>query len=120
MEKKVNWIPALVLYCVSSVLSLIINPTDLEGYLWYLLVLPVSILATAFMMILLFKCWKALPEAHRKTTPGKAVGFLFIPFYNFYWVFVSFPALAKGYHHYGDNCGRPVDYWFTNNFIYDI
>ena len=55
----------------------------------------------------IFKYWKALPEAHRKTTPGKAVGFLFIPFFNFYWVFVSFPALAKGYYSYGKQVNDP-------------
>ena len=100
MKKKVNWIPAGVFYCASSVLSLSIDPIP-ENYLWMFLLSPVYILAVVFAMILLFKCWKALPEAHRKTTPGKAVGFLFIPLYNFYWVFVSFPALAKGYYLYG-------------------
>jgi hypothetical protein len=28
-------------------------------------------------------------------TPGKAIGFTFIPFYNFYWFFVCIPGLAK-------------------------
>ncbi|MCL2120465.1 MAG: hypothetical protein FWH27_18790, partial [Planctomycetaceae bacterium] len=30
-----------------------------------------------------------------RTTPGKAVGFLFIPIFNFYWIFVAFRGLGK-------------------------
>ena len=30
-----------------------------------------------------------------RTTPGKAVGFLFIPFFNLYWVFTTYVGLAK-------------------------
>ena len=118
MEKKVNWVPAVVLYCVSSAanladyvfaLLLLVNlPGDMEtadalvGFLG-----PIDPLALIFAALLLFRCWKALPEAHRKTTPGKAVGFLFIPFFNFHWVFVSFPALAKGYYSYGKQVNDP-------------
>lgn len=118
MEKKVNWVPAVVLYCVSSA-------ANLADYVFDLLLLlnlagdmetadalvgflgPIDPLALIFAALLLFRCWKALPEAHRKTTPGKAVGFLFIPLFNFYWVFVSFPALAKGYYSYGKQVNDP-------------
>lgn len=86
--QKISWIPTLVLYCVSSVLGLIIDLAALssgseasEGLA--LLFLPVLVVATVFYCILHHSCWKALPERHRSTTPGKAVGFLFIPFYNF-------------------------------------
>ena len=118
MEKKVNWVPAVVLYCVSSA-------ANLADYVFDLLLLlnfagdmetvdalvgflgPLDPLALIFAASLLFRCWKALPEARRKTTPGKAVGFLFIPFFNFYWAFVSFPALAKGYYSYGKQVNDP-------------
>ena len=29
-----------------------------------------------------------------RTTPGKAIGYFFIPFFNIYWLFFVFPALA--------------------------
>lgn len=100
--EKINWIPTLILYCVSSALSLIIDLAAFssgseasEGLA--LLFFPVFVVAAVFFCILHHSCWKALPERHRSTTPGKAVGFLFIPFYNFYWAFISFPGLAKGY-----------------------
>ena len=108
----------MVLYCVSSA-------ANLADYVFDLLLLlnlagdmetadalvgflgPLDPLALIFAALLLFRCWKALPEAHRKTTPGKAVGFLFIPFFNSYWVFMGFPALAKGYHSYGKQVNDP-------------
>ena len=47
-------------------------------------------------------CWMALPEQYRGTTPGKAVGLLFVPVFNFYWVFVSLGRLAEGYNAAGE------------------
>jgi hypothetical protein len=49
-----------------------------------------------YFSILHYRCWNSLPQSFRATTPGKAVGFLFIPFFNFYWAFVTWPKLAKG------------------------
>jgi hypothetical protein len=57
-------------------------------------VVPLAILATVFGCILHYKLWDALPTTERVTSPGKAVGFLFIPFFNFYWYFVSYAGLS--------------------------
>ena len=83
------------------------NTKSIDRVTWLILRVPLVIVTIVFMSPLFFQCWKALPEAHRKTTPGKAVGFLFIPFFNFYWAFVSFPALAKGYYSYGKQVNDP-------------
>lgn len=105
VKKHIDWVPALVLYSITSVVEIIIALINLEGEVEILpitiLSLLISIPAIIFELILLFKCWKALPKQYREATPGKAVGFLLIPFYNFYWVFISFPKLAKGYYRYG-------------------
>ena len=69
----------------------------------------ILLLGTAFMMIgmvvlivsLIFWCilhyhlWKVIPRDIARTTPGKAVGLLFIPLFNLYWVFVSCLGLSK-------------------------
>lgn len=99
-SQTINWIPALVLYCVMSAASILLSLVELEdeeaaGKLT-LLALPLIILGVVFVSILHYQCWKALPERFRATTPGKAVGYLFIPFYNFYWAFLSWPKLAEG------------------------
>lgn len=56
-----------------------------------------AILAVIFGSILHYRCWHALPVEYRSTSPGKAVGYLFIPFYNLYWAFISLVKLADGY-----------------------
>jgi hypothetical protein len=40
--------------------------------------------------IYLYRAWHVIQPWYPRTTPGKAVGFLFIPFFNFYWLFVSY------------------------------
>ncbi len=47
-----------------------------------------------FGLIWLYSSWSSIPPELRFTktrmmSPGEAVGFCFIPFYNFYWIFVA-------------------------------
>ena len=44
---------------------------------------------------ILHKLWSLIPAEEAKTTPGKVVGFLFIPFFNLYWNFIAFYDLAQ-------------------------
>ncbi|BCX47689.1 endosomal trafficking protein RME-8 [Haloferula helveola] len=41
-------------------------------------------------MIYVYRAWVLLQPHTAYSTPGKAVGFLFIPFYNLYWIFVAY------------------------------
>jgi hypothetical protein len=56
--------------------------------------------AAVLMLVLVYKMWAAIQDGQVRTTPGKAVGFLFIPFFNFYWVFQVFPGFADDYNAY--------------------
>ncbi len=53
-----------------------------------------------FALIWLFVAWDAVPVDYRVTSsgrrvsPGEAVGFMFIPFFNLYWMFVASGGLA--------------------------
>ena len=38
-------------------------------------------------IILFYKIWEAIQDGDVRSTPGKAVGFMFIPFFNLYWMF---------------------------------
>jgi hypothetical protein len=51
------------------------------GYLQFLVV------HTVLTLVLLFNLWKRLEDGVTPVTAGKAVGFLFIPFFNIYWFF---------------------------------
>jgi serine/threonine protein kinase len=64
----------------------------------HFLALLAAYIAWAFLH---HSCWKALPEPYRATSPARAVGFMFIPFFNFYWAFVTFPKLAEGFNTLG-------------------
>ena len=44
---------------------------------------------------ILHKLWCLIPAHEAKTTPGKAIGFLFIPFFNLYWNFIAIYGLAQ-------------------------
>ena len=47
--------------------------------------------------LLVFKMWAAIQDGYARTSPGKAVGLLFIPFYGLYWIFVVFRGFAQDY-----------------------
>lgn len=60
------------------------------------------IAACILFCVLLYQIWRfVINESIRQRltpsieTPGKAVGFMFIPFYNFYWIFQAFGKLPK-------------------------
>lgn len=45
-------------------------------------------------LIYLYKCWSLIHDGRRtRTTPDRAVGFLFIPLFNYYWMFVALGSL---------------------------
>ena len=48
-----------------------------------------------FGLRILHKLWSLIPTHKAGTTPGKAIGFLFIPGVNLYWCFIAIYGLAK-------------------------
>jgi hypothetical protein len=53
-----------------------------------------------FMVVLWYKSWAAIQDGHARTTPGKAIGFLFIPLFDFYWIFQAVWGLSKDFNAY--------------------
>ncbi|MDO5552571.1 MAG: hypothetical protein Q4G68_02300 [Planctomycetia bacterium] len=43
----------------------------------------------------LYLSWSIIPEETARTTPNKAVGYCFIPFFSFYWNFTAIQGLAE-------------------------
>lgn len=97
---------ALLLFIVAAVLSpqaakqAETNPTltfillGMVVVAWLCLVI-VQILG----MIVLHRAWKCLSFAGATVTPGAAVGFLFIPFFNLYWIFRAYHGFAREWNH---------------------
>lgn len=58
--------------------------------------IPISTTIGAIIgYIHLHRAWSILQPVGARTTPGAAVGFLFIPFFNLYWLFVAYKGLAE-------------------------
>jgi hypothetical protein len=57
-------------------------------------------IAMVYACILLYRIWNILQDGNVRTTPDKAIGFLFIPFFNFYWIFVVYYGLAVDFNRY--------------------
>ena len=100
-RQPLNLIPALA--CASAATGLFILTEFAEYFdsetaagVFELLGIIAYIATITFEMMLLYQFWKSVPEEHRVATPGKAVGFIFIPFYNFYWAFIAWPKLVDG------------------------
>ncbi len=48
-------------------------------------------------------CWETIQDdGYAITTPNKAVSFLFIPIFNFYWIFIAYYGLARQVNEYID------------------
>ncbi len=63
------------------------------------------ITSVVFQMILLYRAWTLVQRKGVASTPGKAVGFIFIPLFNFYWVFVAYRGLAVELNRTAKDCG---------------
>ncbi len=61
-----------------------------------------SLCAGWVMLILFYRMWAAIQDGQARTTPAKAVGFLLIPVFNFYWAFQAIWGFAKDYNRYID------------------
>ena len=58
------------------------------------------VVALIFHLVFVYKFWKSIQGGQPRMTPGKAVGFLFIPFFNIYWLFQVYPGFATDYNRY--------------------
>ncbi|MCX5773981.1 MAG: hypothetical protein NTX05_05165, partial [Fusobacteria bacterium] len=63
------------------------------------------IVALVYKMILLYSMYKRIYEGHGSASPGKAVGFIFIPAFNIYWVFYVYAGLVGRIRSYMKNHG---------------
>jgi hypothetical protein len=62
-------------------------------------VLPL-LLGIIMQMKLLYKMWTVIEDGSPRTTPGKSVGLLFVPFFNLYWMFQAYWGWTKDYNRY--------------------
>lgn len=61
-----------------------------------------------YPFVLLAKMWGAINDGYSRATPGQAIGFLFIPFYNLFWIFNVWGGFASDYNSYVERYNLPV------------
>ncbi len=76
--------------------------SDEASALYSLLILVLVVPTVIASCVLLYRWWGCLPPGWRQTSPGKAVGFSFIPFYCFYWWFIAYGGLASDLNRFMD------------------
>lgn len=86
----------IVLSACSIALELLtvadITGTSLPSYIYMI----VSIVGIVTWSIYHYRLWQLLPDQVAETTPGKAVGLMFVPGFNLYWVFRSHQGVNRG------------------------
>lgn len=93
----------VLLIVVSVAMSASRNPE--AGILSLILGALVLLYLVVVLWVLMYKAWAAIQDGYARTTPGKAVGFMFIPFFNIYWIFQALHGFAKDYNTYLDRHG---------------
>ena len=54
-----------------------------------------GIVGFVFGLILLYQLWKVIPEDIARTTPPNAVGYMLVPLFFLYWMFVAVVGLSE-------------------------
>jgi len=70
------------------------------GVVFIILASSLLCLGAVMVFILYYKMWKAIQDGNARTSPGKAVGFMFIPLFNIYWIFQALWGYSKDYNEY--------------------
>lgn len=69
-----------------------------------------------YTFVILWKMWSSIQDEQARTTPGKAIGFLFIPFFNVYWIFQVWGGFPRDYNNYVDRRGLAVPHLSSGIF----
>ena len=59
-----------------------------------------TILVLVMYNILLYRMWKQIQDLPARHRAGEAVGLLFVPIFNLYWLFVAFHGLSRELNRY--------------------
>jgi hypothetical protein len=100
-------VAAVILLVISGILSnFILNLTYagtgalITSSLLILLGCTAILYGASIWYLLLYKAWAVIQDGKASTTPEKAVGYIFIPLFDFYWVFRAWYGLARDYNRY--------------------
>ena len=76
-----------------------------------------SIWMSINMLMAIYRYWTTLQGGNARTTPEKAIGFLFIPFFNFYWGYQCIIGLRTDMNKYIANYRTDIPPIRDNNYL---
>jgi len=82
-------------------------------YIFLIISSSIGIAASVLQFIFLYRLWQLAQASNLNITkplPGKAIGFAFIPFYGFYWVFILYRNLSLHLNSLTKNTHIPVTF----------
>jgi len=99
------YLSSLVVNFVATILLIVgiffLLRQDVSDALIFLAIGIIGLLYSAVVIfVLYYRMWEAIQDGHARTSPGEAVGFLFIPFFNVYWMFQVTWGFAQDYNAY--------------------
>jgi len=95
MKRTHGLVPLAILHHVTAAFALLamlghcLSPSDQTNFQGVL-----QVCAFAFLTVIVRRGWASIDGGSIGMSPGKAQGFLWIPCFNFYWVFPAFVSLA--------------------------
>jgi len=98
-----SFIGSIVLFFIAIIASVALAQNDPEnaataggfGGILLLLSIVAHIASAIFYCIIIYRAWLCLKAGAPRTTPGSAIGLMFVPLYNIYWMFVAINGLPK-------------------------
>jgi hypothetical protein len=85
--------------------GLISENNALPGFGFFVMIAGVVGLVICYMTCI-YKGWSSISAEFARTSPGKAVGFMFIPLFNFYWIFQSWYGWSQDFNKFVSSRGR--------------
>ncbi len=83
-------------------IPLLLDGNEDESLPWLVIGVLLNVGASVLMLVMFYRFWdytikemKASGQTPAIDSPDKAIGYLFIPFYNFYWIFMTYGKLPK-------------------------
>ena len=106
-----------VAWAISLVFMTMSFADSYDSTMWTVFSVLFSIPVAVFFALILHRGWSSVQDGVTNVTPGKAVGFGFIPFFGLYWNFVALVGLMKEFNRIADARGRPAQKVNDGNLV---
>lgn len=71
--------------------------------------LQFAVVHAVYNCLLLYRMWRAIQDGQTSVTARRAIGFLFVPLFNVYWIFKAWASFPTEYNNYIDRYALPVE-----------